>query len=67
MCIRDRPNDIIMSGKKVCGILTEMSAQFDYVNHIVVGIGINVQNKSFPKDIDVYKRQMQICMRSTKM
>ncbi len=39
------PNDIIMSGKKVCGILTEMSAQFDYVNHIVVGIGINVQNK----------------------
>ena len=46
------PNDIIMSGKKVCGILTEMSAQFDYVNHIVVGIGINVQNKSFPKDIE---------------
>ena len=38
--------------KKVCGILTEMSAQFDYVNHIVVGIGINVQNKSFPKDIE---------------
>ena len=46
------PNDIIMSGKKVCGILTEMSAQFDYVNHIVVGIGINVLNKSFPKDIE---------------
>ena len=46
------PNDIIMSGKKVCGILTEMSAQFDYVNHIVVGIGINVQNKTFPKDIE---------------
>lgn len=46
------PNDIIMSGKKVCGILTEMSAQFDYVNHIVVGIGINVQNKSFPKEIE---------------
>lgn len=45
------PNDIVMSGKKVCGILTEMSAQFDYVNHVVVGIGINVQNRSFPKDI----------------
>lgn len=38
-----------MSGKKVCGILTEMSAQFDYVNHIVVGIGVNVQNERFPK------------------
>lgn len=45
------PNDIVMNGKKVCGILTEMSAQFDYVNHIVIGIGINVHNKSFPEDL----------------
>ena len=45
------PNDIVMDGKKVCGILTEMSAQFDYVNHIVVGIGINVHNESFPEEI----------------
>lgn len=46
------PNDIVMEGKKVCGILTEMSAQFDYVNHIVVGIGINVHNEKFPKEIE---------------
>ena len=46
------PNDIVMEGKKVCGILTEMSAQFDYVNHIVVGIGINVHNENFPKEIE---------------
>lgn len=45
------PNDIVMNGKKVCGILTEMSAQFDYVNHIVVGIGINVNIESFPDEI----------------
>lgn len=45
------PNDIVMNGKKVCGILTEMSAQFDYVNHIVVGIGINVNTESFPEEI----------------
>lgn len=45
------PNDIVMNGKKVCGILTEMSAQFDYVNHIVVGIGINVNTEDFPKEI----------------
>lgn len=45
------PNDIVMNGKKVCGILTEMSAQFDYVNHIVVGIGINVHSKEFPEEI----------------
>lgn len=46
------PNDIVMNGKKVCGILTEMSAQIDYVNHVVIGIGINVHNESFPEEIE---------------
>lgn len=45
------PNDIVMNGKKICGILTEMSAQFDYVNHIVIGIGINIHNTAFPEEI----------------
>lgn len=45
------PNDIIISGKKVCGILTEMSAQVDYVNHIVIGIGINVHVDVFPEEL----------------
>lgn len=45
------PNDIVMNGKKICGILTEMSAQFDYVNHIVVGIGINVNTEEFPEEL----------------
>lgn len=45
------PNDIVMHGKKICGILTEMSAQFDYINHIVIGIGINVHNEEFPEEI----------------
>ena len=45
------PNDIVIDGKKVCGILTEMSTQMDYINHIVVGIGINVQNSGFPEEL----------------
>ena len=45
------PNDIVIDGRKVCGILTEMSAQFDYINNIVIGIGINVNNSSFPEEI----------------
>lgn len=45
------PNDIVVNGKKICGILTEMSAQFDYISHIVIGIGINVHNESFPEEI----------------
>lgn len=36
------PNDILFSGKKCCGILTEMHAEFDQIHHLVVGIGINV-------------------------
>lgn len=45
------PNDIVMNGRKICGILTEMSAQFDYINHIVIGIGINVHNEIFPEEL----------------
>lgn len=45
------PNDIIINRKKVSGILTEMSAQTDYVNHIVVGIGINVHVDAFPEEL----------------
>lgn len=45
------PNDIVVNGKKIVGILTEMSAQVDYVNHIVVGTGINVHQLEFPEEI----------------
>ncbi len=45
------PNDVICSGKKVCGILTEMSLQLDYINHIVIGVGINVHNPSFSPEL----------------
>lgn len=45
------PNDIVVNGKKICGILTEMSTEIDYINHVVIGIGINVNMESFPEDI----------------
>jgi len=47
------PNDILIQGEKVCGILTEMSAELDIINWIVVGVGINVNidNQEFPEDI----------------
>ena len=45
------PNDIIADGKKICGILTEMSAETDRINYIVIGCGINVQNETFPEEI----------------
>lgn len=45
------PNDIVVDGKKVCGILTEMSADMDCINHVVVGIGINANIRDFPKEL----------------
>lgn len=45
------PNDIVSDGKKVCGILTEMSAEEGYVHYIVIGIGINCNTESFPAEI----------------
>lgn len=42
------PNDIVVNGKKVCGILTEMSTELECINYIVTGIGINVANHEFP-------------------
>ena len=54
------PNDIVVNSKKVCGILTEMNAQFDYINHIVVGIGINVHNERFPEEISQMASSLMI-------
>lgn len=45
------PNDVVIAGRKIVGILTEMSAQIDYVNHIVVGTGININQTEFPEEI----------------
>lgn len=45
------PNDIIVGKKKLVGILTEMSAEFDAVEYVISGIGINVDHSSFPEEI----------------
>ena len=45
------PNDIVVGKKKVCGLLTEMNMERDYIHHIVVGIGINVNAQKIPLEI----------------
>ena len=45
------PNDIVIGSRKVCGILTEMSAEIDRINYVICGIGINVNTTSFPEDL----------------
>lgn len=46
------PNDVLINGKKVCGILTEMNAEATRVRFIVVGIGVNVNEVSFPEGLE---------------
>jgi len=47
------PNDILIDGKKVCGILTEMSAELNMINYVIMGIGINVNldEDDIPEDL----------------
>lgn len=50
-CMIKWPNDIIVGQKKLVGILTEMSAEFDAVQYVIIGIGINVEHTHFPEEI----------------
>ena len=50
-CMIKWPNDIVVGRKKIVGILTEMSAEFDAVEYTVTGIGINVDQAVFPEEI----------------
>lgn len=45
------PNDIVIGSKKLCGILTEMSAEIERINYVICGIGINVNTEEFPEEL----------------
>lgn len=50
-CLIKWPNDIVLGEKKICGILTEMSAEPEMINYVAVGIGINVNTENFDEAI----------------
>jgi BirA family transcriptional regulator, biotin operon repressor / biotin---[acetyl-CoA-carboxylase] ligase len=45
------PNDLLLGGKKLGGILTEMETESDRIRHVVVGLGLNVNNREFPPEL----------------
>ena len=47
------PNDLLLGGRKVAGILTELTAELDWVKHVILGIGVNVNLSAgdFPSEL----------------
>ena len=54
------PNDVMLDGRKFCGILTELNAELTRVRYAVVGIGINVNQPKFAGDLSQIATSLQI-------
>jgi len=58
------PNDVLIGSRKVSGILTEMNGEATRVRYIVVGVGINVNQASFPKELEAEAISLRMATRS---
>lgn len=45
------PNDLVIGGRKICGILTEMSVVQGAVDYVLIGVGINCNQREFPEEL----------------
>jgi BirA family transcriptional regulator, biotin operon repressor / biotin---[acetyl-CoA-carboxylase] ligase len=54
------PNDVLFGDKKFCGILAESAAEGDRLRHVIVGIGINVNQASFPSELNELATSLRI-------
>ena len=46
------PNDLLLAGRKVAGILAEVSTDMDQVSHVIIGVGLNTTRTSFPRELE---------------
>lgn len=53
------PNDIVLNGKKICGILTEMCFVDDHYT-VVIGVGVNVHTENFPEELQEIASSLKI-------
>ncbi|HEX2985748.1 MAG TPA: biotin--[acetyl-CoA-carboxylase] ligase [Caproiciproducens sp.] len=59
------PNDLVSGNKKLCGILTEMTAEMERVDFVVIGTGVNVNNTEFPEELQKKATSLKVeCGRS---
>lgn len=56
------PNDVLVRGRKLAGVLTEMSAELDRIHHVVLGLGLNVNQtvKDFPTELQKQATSLRI-------
>ncbi|MDT8071131.1 MAG: biotin--[acetyl-CoA-carboxylase] ligase [Terriglobia bacterium] len=54
------PNDVMLNHRKFCGILTELNAEVSRVRYAVVGIGINVNQETFPADLQAIATSLRV-------
>lgn len=59
------PNDLLVDGKKVGGVLTEMETESDRIRHLVVGLGLNVNNREFPPPLHLTATSLALAAGST--
>jgi BirA family transcriptional regulator, biotin operon repressor / biotin---[acetyl-CoA-carboxylase] ligase len=45
------PNDVVVAGRKLAGLLTEMTSRGDRIDHVILGIGVNLGRRSFPPEL----------------
>ena len=46
------PNDLMLNGKKICGILTESNTIGNKINYVIISIGFNVNEAKFPNELE---------------
>jgi BirA family biotin operon repressor/biotin-[acetyl-CoA-carboxylase] ligase len=46
------PNDVLLGGKKCCGILVDLTSDGDRTRYVIVGVGVNVNQAGFPPELD---------------
>lgn len=61
------PNDIIVNGKKICGILTEMSGEINCIDYVVVGIGINANLETIDIPTDIIDKASSLLIETGKL
>lgn len=58
-----KPNDIMYEGKKIGGILTQVITQGETIKYLLIGIGFNINEESFPKELEKIATSLKVAFK----